>query len=45
LVANRVIELKNFNFWTYGKNSEIKRQPVGKEGSGKEMRTGVPVTV
>jgi hypothetical protein len=38
LIANRVTELKHFNFWTYGKNSEIKRQPIGNQGSGKEIQ-------
>jgi hypothetical protein len=38
VVANRVTEFKNFNFWTYGKNSEIKRQPIGNQISGKEIQ-------
>jgi len=46
------VRIQNFNFWTCGENSEIKRQPIrnqrsGKEflSNGKEMRAGVPVTV
>jgi hypothetical protein len=30
--------IQNFNFWTYGKNSKIKRQPIGKQRSGKEIQ-------
>jgi hypothetical protein len=37
-VANHVIEFKIFNFWTYGKNSEIKRQPIGNQKRGKEIQ-------
>jgi hypothetical protein len=36
LVAN--YRIQNFNFWTYGKNSEIKRQPIGDQRSGKEIQ-------
>jgi hypothetical protein len=38
LVANRVTEFKNFYFWTYGKSSDIKRQPIRIQISGKEIR-------
>jgi hypothetical protein len=30
--------IQNFNFWTYGENSEIKRQAIGNERSGKEIQ-------
>jgi hypothetical protein len=32
------MEFKIFNFWTCGKNSEIKRQPIGYRKSGKEIQ-------
>ena len=44
--------IQNFNFWNYGKNSEIKRQPIVNQRSGKEIgvmerngERGVSVTV
>jgi hypothetical protein len=30
--------IQNFNFWTYEKNSEIKRQPIGNQRSEKEIQ-------
>jgi hypothetical protein len=30
--------IQNFNFWTYGKNIEIKRQPSGNQESEKEIQ-------
>jgi hypothetical protein len=38
IIANRITVFKNFNFWTYGKNSEIKRQPIRNQRSRKEIQ-------
>jgi hypothetical protein len=38
LVANRVTELKNFNFWTYGKIAKLKDSQLEIREEGKEIR-------
>jgi hypothetical protein len=49
-VANRVTEFQNCNFWTNEKivklkDSQLEIREVKKNlSSGKEMRTGVPIT-